>query len=180
MEYKEAFELVNSKIKTQNLVKHCLAVESCMRELANHFSENVEQWGLAGLLHDLDYEETKDNFALHGIRTVELLEGKVDSSILYAIKAHPGHVEPKSKMDIALYALDPLTGLIVASCLMHPDKKLASLDKDFILRRFNERRFAAGANRDQIMRCERLGISLDQFIDLALKGMQKIHSELGL
>ncbi len=180
MERTEALNLVNSKIKTKNLVKHCLAAEAGMKELANYFKEDTETWGLTGLLHDLDYEETKDDFPRHGIRTVEMLEGKVGEEILYAIKSHPGHVPPKSKLDIALYALDPLTGLIVASCLMHPEKKLEYLDKDFILRRFKENRFAAGANREQIKSCERLGLSLEDFIDLALKGMQKIHEELGL
>lgn len=180
MTREEALDLVNSKIKTKNLIKHLLAVESGMKELARYFKEDEEIWGLAGLLHDLDYEETKDDFPSHGIRTVEMLEGKVEESILYAIKAHPGHVEPKSKLDIALYALDPVTGLIVAACLMHPEKKLKCLDKDFILRRFYEKRFAAGANREQIMSCEKLGISLEVFIDTVLNSMQKIHKELGL
>ena len=180
MEREEALNLVNSEIKTKNLVKHCLAVEAGMKELANYFKEDEDIWGLTGLLHDLDYEETKNDFPRHGIRTVEMLEGKVGEEILYAIKSHPGHMPPKSKLDIALYALDPLTGLIVAACLMHPEKKLEYLDKNFILRRFKENRFAAGANREQIKSCERLGLSLEDFIDLALKGMQKVHEELGL
>ncbi len=180
MKREDALSLVNSEIKTQNLVKHCLAVESGMRELASYFKEDENIWGLAGLLHDLDYEETKDDFQKHGIRTAEMLEGKIDEKILYAIKSHPGHVPQKSKLDIALYTVDPLTGLIIAACLMHPDKKLESLDKDFIIHRFKEKRFAAGANREQIESCERLGLSIEDFIDLVLKGMQKIHKELGL
>ena len=180
MKREEALKLVNSNIRTKNLVKHCLAVESSMRELAHYFKEDEEIWGLAGLLHDLDYEETKDDFPRHGIRTAEMLEGKVDERILYAIKSHPGHIPLKSKLDIALYSVDPLTGLIVAACLMHSDKKLEYIDKDFILHRFKENRFAAGANREQIKSCERLGLSLLDFIDLVLRGMQKIHKELGL
>jgi putative nucleotidyltransferase with HDIG domain len=180
MNREEAVALVTSTIKTNNLVKHCLAVEAAMQELARHFKENEETWGLAGLLHDLDYEETKNNFASHGLRTAEMLKGKVDESILYAIKAHPGHVEAKSKMDMALYATDPLTGLIVAACLMHPEKKLEYIDNDFVLRRFREKRFAAGANREQIESCDKMGISLEDFIGLVLKGMQGVHKELGL
>lgn len=180
MEREEALELVKSKIKNQNLVKHCLAVEAGMIELARHFGEDEKLWGLTGLLHDLDYEETKDDFPNHGIKTTEMLEGKVVAEIIYAIKAHPGHVAAKSKLDISLYAIDPLTGLIVAACLMHPDKKLSSLDSEFILRRFKEKRFAAGANREQIMTCEKLGLQLDEFITIVLKAMQNIHKELGL
>lgn len=178
--HEEALELVNSKIKTNNLIKHSLAVEASMRELAFYLKEDEEIWGLAGLLHDLDYEETKDDFPRHGFRTVEMLEGKVDERILYTIKAHTGHVEAKSKMDVALYAIDPLTGLIVAACLMHPEKKLECLDEKFVLRRFKEKRFAVGASREQIMSCEKLGLLLENFIAIVLKGMQKIHSELGL
>lgn len=180
MEREEALWLVNSNIKTSNLIKHSLAVESGMKELANYFKEDEEIWGLAGLLHDLDYEETKEDFGFHGLKTVEMLQGKVNDDILYAIKVHSRKAEPKSNLDIALYAIDHLTGLIVAACLMHPDKRLECLDVDFILRRFKEKRFAVGANRDQIMSCERMGIGLEKFIDLVLKGMQKKHTELGL
>ncbi len=180
MTREQAFELVNKEIKTKNLIKHCLAVESSMRRLARHFEEDEELWGLAGLLHDLDYEKTKDDFPKHGITTAEMLESKVDEKIIYAIKAHPGHVEPKSRLDIALYAVDPLTGLVVAAALMHPDKKLLSIDTDFVMRRFKEKKFAAGANREQINACEKIGLSLKDFISLVLSSIQEIHESLGL
>jgi hypothetical protein len=151
-----------------------------MRGLARYFNKDEQSWGLAGLLHDLDYEETKNDSSKHGLITSEILEGKVSEEIIYAIKAHSGLLEPKSKMDIALYAVDALTGLIVASCLVHPKRSLIYLDKDFILRRFKEKRFAEGADREQIKTCSRLGLSLDEFIDLVLKEMQKIHLDLGL
>ena len=176
----EALELVKSKIKNDRLVKHSLAVEAAMRRLAKHFNEDENSWGLAGLLHDLDYESTKDDFSKHGLTTAEMLEGKVDEDIIYAIKAHPGHVEAKSKMDIALYAIDPLTGLIVAACLMHPKKDLTYLDPGFVMRRFKEKGFARGADRDQIKVCERLNIPLEEFVSLVLEAMQGIHTELGL
>jgi putative nucleotidyltransferase with HDIG domain len=176
----EALELVKSEIKNDRLVKHCLAVEAAMRRLAKHFNEDEERWGLAGLLHDLDYETTADDFSKHGLTTAEMLEGKVDEDIIYAIKAHPGHVEAKSKMDISLYAIDPLTGLIVAACLMHPEKDLTYLDAGFVMRRFKEKSFARGADRDQIKVCERLNISLEEFVSLVLEAMQGIHTELGL
>lgn len=180
MKREDAIILVNEKIQTKNLIKHCIAVEFGMREVAKHFGEDEELWGLTGLLHDLDYEETKDDFPNHGLKTSEMLQGKLPEDALYAIKAHAGKVPNKSKLDYALFAIDPLTGLIVAACLMHPDKKLHSLNNEFISRRFEEKRFAAGANREQIKECEKIGISLDKFIELTLSGMQKVHIDLGL
>lgn len=180
MERESAILLLNEKIQTKNLIKHCLAVEAGMKEVAKHFGEDEELWGITGLLHDLDYEDTKNNFEKHGIISAEILQTQLPESALYAIKGHAGKVSLKSNMDYALYAIDPLTGLIVASALMHPDKKLQFLNSEFILRRFDEKRFAAGANREQIKECEKLGLPLEKFIELTLTGMQKISKELEL
>jgi putative nucleotidyltransferase with HDIG domain len=177
----EALQLVRSHVKNKNLVKHMLATEAVMRRLARHFGEDEELWALAGLLHDLDYDQTVDDFARHGLVTAEILEGlDVDSRIIGAIKAHPGHQEARSSLDKALYAVDPLTGLIVAATLMHPSKKLAEVDVDFVLHRYKEKRFAAGANREQIASCEDLNLDLETFVGLALEGMQSIDEQLGL
>lgn len=181
MNREEALELVKSYVKNKNLVKHMLATEACMRELAKHLGEDEELWGLTGLLHDLDYDRTLNDFSRHGFLSAEILKEKgIDERILHSIKAHPGHIERESKLDKALYAIDPLTGLIVASALMHPDKKLESLDREFVLRRFKEKRFAAGANREQIKTCTELGLSLEEFIEISLRGMERIAEELGL
>lgn len=181
MNREQALTLLKQKLKNKNLFKHCLAAEACLKELAHHFGENENIWSIAGLLHDIDYEETFNDPAHHGLIGAELLEKEgLSSDIIYAIKVHAGHFTPKSKLDWALFATDPLTGLIVASALMHPDKKLQSLDTEFILRRFKEKRFAAGANREQISTCKNLGLELEQFIGICLEGMKKISSELGL
>ncbi len=181
MERQEALDLVKLKLDNKNLTKHSLAVEACMRELAQKFGENQNAWGLAGLLHDLDYEETKDDFSKHGFITAEILEGKgVNEEIIEAIKAHPGHIERKTKMAKALYAVDPLTGLIVAAALMHPQKKLEAVNTEFILNRFKEKSFARGANREQIKSCMELGLSLEEFITISLEAMCKISNEIGL
>lgn len=180
MTHEEGLALVKATVANQNLVKHMLATEACMRRLAMHFGEDVERWGLAGLLHDLDYDRTAKDFPRHGLVTAELLAGKVDDAIIYAIKAHPGHVPAVSKMDQALYAVDPITGLIVASALMAPGKKLAAVDREFVLRRFKEKKFAAGANREQIASCSMLGLSLEDFTQMALEAMQGIAVDLGL
>lgn len=181
MQREEALNLVKSKVKNKNLIKHMIATEACMAGLASHFGEDADLWSLAGLLHDLDYDETVSNPGEHGKLALELLKPyNLDSRLLYAISAHPGHYPAKSRLDSALYSVDPLTGLIVAACLIHPDKKLSSLDTDFILRRFKEKRFAAGADRDQIMKCQDLGLSLEEFITICLKAIQSVSVQLEL
>jgi len=181
MNREEALALLKKKVKTKNLVKHMIATEACMRKLALHFGEPAEKWALAGLLHDLDYDDTKDDFARHGLVSAQYLEELgVDKEIVEAIRAHPGHTEPKERIEIALYAVDPLTGLIVASALMHPEKKLSALTTDFVMRRFKEKRFAAGANREQIKWCEKLGLDLEDFIGLCIDAMKEVADELGL
>ncbi len=181
MTREEAYELAKSKFTNRNLFKHVLAVEAVMRGLARHFGEDEERWGLAGLLHDLDYEETKDTPERHTLVTEQILrERGIDEDIIHAIKAHNNQAPRQSLMDKAMYASDPVTGLIVAAALMHPSKRLAEVDVPFLLRRFKEKRFAAGANRDQIRSCEEFGLSLEEFLGIALKSMQEISEELGL
>lgn len=180
MERAKAFELVKQKVKTKNLIKHMLATEAVMKALATRLGEDGGQWGLAGLLHDLDYDLTVKEPERHARQTAEWMEGQLDPKILHAIVAHPGHVERESSMAKALYAVDPLTGLIVACALIHPDKKLASIDTDFVLNRFGEKRFAAGADREQIKTCSELGLSLEEFVTIGLKSMQGIAGDIGL
>lgn len=181
MTREEALSLVQSKVKGKNLIKHMLAVEAIMKRMAQHFNEDVEMWELTGILHDLDYDETVNNFDQHSLLTCEWLKGyNLDERILYAIKSHPKKVEPKSKMDWTLFAADPLSGLIVAAALMHPTKKLKNVTVEFVLNRFKEKRFAAGANREDIKTCEQIGLSLEDFVKLALEGMQSIDGDLGL
>jgi putative nucleotidyltransferase with HDIG domain len=181
MDRDEALQLVRSHVNNKNLIKHMLATEAVMRRLARHFGEDEALWGLTGLLHDLDYDQTADDFPRHGLVTAEILEEMgMDTRIIDAIKAHPGHQEARTLMDRALYAVDPLTGLIVAATLMHPSKKLAQVDVPFVLKRFKEKRFAAGANREQIGSCQRLDLDLETFVELALEGMQSVDEELGL
>ena len=153
-----------------------------MRALARREGADEEVWGLTGLLHDLDYEETKEDFPRHTYITRELLEaeGGVTEEMLNAIHAHAGFVPRDTAIDKAIYCGDPVTGFIVACALMHPDKKITSLDTEFMLRRFKEKRFAAGADRDQMQACTELGLELDEFLLLARDAMASISGELGL
>lgn len=181
MTREEAIKLLEKHVPNKNLRKHMFATEAVMKRLAGEFGEDEEMWGLAGLLHDLDYDQTVKDFSKHGLITAEML-AKTDLSeaVIHAIKSHPGHFPRESRLDQALYAVDPVTGLIVAAALMHPSKKLKHVDVDFILRRFKEKRFAAGADRDQISSCETFGFPLDRFIALSLEAMQDIDQVLGL
>ena len=177
----EARGLVTEHLENKNLVKHVLAVESIMRALAERYGEDIEVWGLAGLLHDIDYEETKDAPERHGYRSLEILQGvDLPEEVRGAILAHAGHTERLSDIDRAIYCSDPVTGLIVASALMHPTKSLGGMDAGFVGKRFKEKRFAAGANREAIASCRELGLELHEFLELSLDAMRSISDDLGL
>lgn len=183
MNRQEALQLLKEYLKTKNLVKHCLAVEVVMRRLARHLGEDEELWGLAGLLHDIDYDMTKDNPEQHSIKGAEILaERGLPDELVYAVKVHNEmHGLPrKSRLDKALYATDPLTGLIVAAALIRPEKKLAAVDVPFLQKKFGEKAFARGANREQIQSCSELGLTLEEFLGLGLEAMQEIAGEMGL
>ena len=181
MKRNEAFELVKKYLKNKNLVKHSLSVEACMRALAEKLGEDVEKWGLAGILHDIDYEMTEKDPEKHTVEAVKILkEFNVGSDIIYAIQAHAGIVPCKSKMDWAIFSIDPLTGLIIAATLMHPNKKLEDVDLGFIQRRYKEKSFARGAKREDIEQIANIDMELDEFISICLKAMQGISKELGL
>jgi putative nucleotidyltransferase with HDIG domain len=177
----EAVTLVNEHLTKKNLVKHVLAVEAIMRALARRFEEDETVWGLTGLLHDLDYEQTSDAPERHGYITVEILGAyDVPDEVRRAVLAHAGHVDRTSLLDKAIYCVDPVTGLIVASALMHPTKSLAGVDGPFVGKRFKEKRFAAGASREAISGCRELCLELHEFIEISLDAMQSISRELGL
>jgi len=183
MDREKLFKELKKRVKNKNLIKHMLATEAVMRALAERLGEDVEKWGIVGLLHDIDYEETKDRPEEHSLIGAEILENMgLPEDIIYAVKVHnPIHNLPRnSKLDKALYAVDPLTGLIVACALITPEKRLSKIDTAFVLRRFKEKAFAKGANREQIKTCSELDLSLEEFIDIALSAMQGISGQLGL
>ena len=183
MEREEALGLVKQEVKNKNLIKHMLAVEAVMRRLAAELGQDEELWALAGLLHDLDYDKTVDRPEQHGLLGAEILEEMgLPEELVRAVKAHNPAlgVARESLMDKALFAADPVTGLLVAAALVHPQKKLAAVDLDFVLNRFKEKSFARGANREQIESCSELDLSLEQFLALSLEAMQAAAADLGL
>ncbi len=179
----EAIAAVKANVKNKNLVKHMVAAEVCMKALAQRLSADEESWGMAGLLHDIDYDSVGMDPARHSMVGAEMLsEMGVSDDITYAVKVHnEAHGLPRvSMMDKALHAVDPLTGLIVAAALIHPAKRLAAIDTDFVMNRYGERHFAKGASREQIARCSELGLELRDFIGVCLGAMQAAAAELGL
>jgi putative nucleotidyltransferase with HDIG domain len=184
MEREEALKFLKENLKNQNLIKHSLAVEVGMRALAKYFSEDEEKWGLAGLLHDIDYEKTQGNPDLHSKLGAETLrELGIEEEICEAVLTHnEAHgVKPKTKMAKALYCLDPLTGLIVAATLVLPSKKIEDLKVENVLKRFKEKAFARGAKRETIQKCEEyLSLNLEKFVEIVLGAMKKISDQLEL
>ena len=182
MERQEAYELACGRIPGANLVNHCVATEIIMEALARHFGlaeEDVKRWALAGLLHDLDYAETAEDFERHGVVSAELLAGRIDDEMLHAIMAHADKAPRESLMDRALYAADPTTGFIVAAALVRPDKALSAVEVRSLLKRWKEKAFARGANREQMATCEDLGMTREEFLSLALSAMQARAHEIG-
>ncbi|PPD58987.1 HD domain-containing protein [Dehalogenimonas etheniformans] len=182
MEREQALAAVKEKISNPNLIKHMLATEAVMRALAERFGQVIDEWGLAGLLHDIDLDECKGDMSVHGRLSAEMArEMDVSDEVCHAILCHGLLGEPCiSLMDKALYCADPVTGLITAGALIRPEKKLSVVEAKSILKRFKEKSFAAGANREQIAKCSEIGLTLEEFITLSLKAMQGISDDLGL
>ena len=183
MTRKEALDSIKANVENENLVKHMLATEAIMRALARRFGEDEEEWGFTGLLHDIDVELTEGDMSSHSKLGADLArELGASEAMAHAILCHnPAHGIPQeTKLDKALFCVDPLTGLIIAAALVRPGKKLAGLEAKSVKKRFKEKSFAAGADREQISRCSQIGLELDQFIELGLEAMKGIAADLGL
>ncbi len=193
----EAIELLHDNMQSVNLRRHCYAVEVVMRALAKRLGGDednsadakamADKWGIVGLLHDGDYEKTKETPEKHTILMHEWLKaaGETDEEILNAILSHnyvhTKQNRPNNNLEWALYCCDELTGLIVAVTLVRPDRKLASVTVESIMKKWDQKNFAAGVHREQIKECEaRLGIPLQEFIEIALSVMQNISENLTL
>ena len=179
----QALDLVRENIGKQNMINHCLASEAVLRSLARRLGEDEEKWGLAGLLHDLDVERQTD-MATHTHETVSILtERGVDPEIIEAIRLHNemAHADRRSTLfQHGLAAGETITGLVVATALVYPDKKLASVKPKSVRKRYKEKAFARGANREIIAECSHLGLEVNEFCDLALAAMQEIADQIGL
>ena len=184
MDREQALGLIKGRVKNENLVSHMVAAEAIMGALARRLGGDEEKWRLAGLLHDLDVEETAERMEVHGALTVQWLReaGLDDEEVLQAILAHnPANGSSvTSFMDRALFACDCLTGLVTAAALIRPEKKLAPVELKSLKKRFKEPSFAKGARREDIMTCSDLGLELEEFLAIGLGAMKEAADELGL
>jgi predicted hydrolase (HD superfamily) len=180
----QALQLVNEWTANKNLVKHMLAVEAQMRALAVHFEEDPDQWGLAGLIHDADYDKWPTEHPkklLSWLKEDNHPDWLHDAVMTHAWKYNGLDKEPKTKLEWALYTCDELSGFIIAIALTRPDKKLSSVTLESIKKKWKQKGFAAGVHREQIELCEeKLNIPLNEFIEICLKSLQGISKELGL
>jgi putative nucleotidyltransferase with HDIG domain len=184
MERQQAIKLLHQYIKSPNMLNHCYASEAVMMALAKRLGKDEEKWGLAGLLHDLDVELVKGDMHIHGKETTRILTEKgVDPEIVDAIRMHneTSACEKRSKeFQHALAAGETITGMIVATTLVYPDKKIASVQSKSVIKRMKETKFAASVRRENIMECELIGIPLPDFAELSLNAMKNINDKIGL
>ncbi|MGD9143889.1 MAG: HDIG domain-containing protein [Dehalococcoidia bacterium] len=183
MDRAEALESIRENVENENLIKHMLATEAIMIDLARRFGEDEAEWGLAGLLHDIDVELTEGDMTTHSKLGADIARDlgaseSIASAILVHNETHGIH--PRTMMEKSLYCADPLTGLITAAVLVRPDKKIASLEPKSVRKRFKEKSFAAGASREQIAKCSEIDLELDEFIAIGVTAMQGIAADLGL
>ncbi len=179
----DVLDSIQANVENENLINHMLATEAIMRALARRLGQDEEEWGLTGLLHDIDVELTENDMHSHSQLGADIAQElgateEMARAILCHNESHGIHCE--TLLDKALFCADPLAGLIVATALVRPNKKLAGVKASSVMKRFGEKRFAAGANREQIATCSEIGFELDDFIALGLEAMQGIADELGL
>jgi predicted hydrolase (HD superfamily) len=179
----EAVQILQNNILSENMRKHCYASEAVLRALARRLGRNEDEWGIAGLLHDVDVEITHADPFTHGPYAEKLLKGKVTDEMLDAIVMHNEVATGKERtteFQHALAAGETITGLITATTLVYPDKKVASVKPKSVTKRMNQKAFAASVKRENIMECEKIGIPLEEFAELSVAAMQKINKILGL
>ncbi|HAH31383.1 MAG TPA: hydrolase [Elusimicrobia bacterium] len=184
MERETALELLKKHVKNENLVKHCLASEAVMRALAVRLGGDAEMWGLAGLLHDIDVELTVGDLKKHTLEAEKILkEYGIVPEIIEAVKMHNEVAHGKTRAEIfhkALAAGETITGLITATALVYPDKKLSSVKTSSVVKRMKDKRFAASVDRSVIMECEQIGVPLEEFSTLSIEAMRSVAQELGM
>ena len=183
MNRNEAYSVLTEFTKKNGLIKHALAVEGVMREYAKKFGEDADVWGIVGLLHDFDYERYPDAKD-HPFKGAEILRQKgIPEQWVEAILGHADYsgVERKSLMAKTLFAVDELTGFIVAVTLVRPTKKIEEVGVKSVKKKMKDKAFAASVRREDIIRgAEELGVPIDEHIEFVLNAMKKISDSLGL
>ena len=178
-----ALKLLNDNIQNTNMIKHCLASEAVLKAIALKLGMNTDEWGMAGLLHDIDVEITHADPAKHGLFAANMLDGLISTEAIDAIVMHNEMATGKERNTVFQHALaagETITGLIMATAMVYPDKRLASVKTKSITKRMKEKAFAASVKRENILECELIGIPINDFAEMTLVAMQEISDELGL
>ena len=182
MDRREAIELLKRYVKNDRLIKHCIAVGAIMKELARELGEDEEKWEIIGILHDIDYEIVEGDMKKHGIVGSKILkEHGVDGEICEIVKRH-NHMlfgDYEKPVEIALQSADALSGLIIA-CALVKGGKITEVTPKTVKKKFKEKSFAAGCDRNRIRMIERLGIDLPKLYEIAIRGLVNVRDELGL
>jgi len=176
----EILDSIHGNVQDKNTIKHMLATEAIMRALARKLGEDEEEWGITGLIHDIDMELVEGDMSSHSKLGADIAqELGASETIAHAILCHnEAHGIPReTKLDKALFCADPLSGLITAAALVRPDK-LSGLTTKSVMKRFREKSFAAGVNREQVAQCQEIGLELEEFIGLGIEAMKEIASDL--
>mgnify|MGYP003592627399 FL=1 len=179
----EALQVLRQYNKSDALIRHAYAVEGVMRHFAEKFGEDAGYWGLVGLLHDVDYEQWPEEHLKVAPRL--LAEAGFGEDVIHAVLAHGWglcvDVKPEKKMEIVLYTIDELTGLITAAAYMRPSRSVMDMEVSSVKKKFKDKGFAAGVNREVILGgCEMLGMTLEEVIQSSIEGMRRVHEALGL
>lgn len=184
MNREQALELLKRHVKNENIIRHCLASEAVMRALAARLGVDADLWGVAGLIHDVDVELTAGDPARHTLEAEKILrEHNYAEAVVDAVKMHNEAASMKKREVLfhkALAAGETLTGLITATALVYPDRKLTSVKVSSVVKRMKDKRFAASVDRGAIMECEQIGLPLAEFVELGLNAMRGISGQLGL
>lgn len=179
----EAISLLKQHVTSENMLKHSYASEVVLRAVANKLDKDENEWGIAGLLHDIDVEITHADPLTHGPYSEKLLKGKISDEAIDAIAMHNELATGKERSEVFQHALaagETITGLIIATTLVYPDKKIASVKTKSITKRMKQKAFAASVKRENILECEKIGIPLNEFAELSLNAMKTINTVLGL
>ncbi len=184
MTREEALALLGQHIRNERMIAHSLASEAVMRALARRLGRDEEKWALAGLLHDLDVEICNADLDVHGLEAERILaERGLDADIVDAIRMHNEKAAGQTRcteFQHALAAGETITGLILATAMVTLDRKIASVKAKSVVKRMKEKAFAASVSRENIRECEKIGIPLEEFVELSLQAMGEIGDRLGL
>jgi hypothetical protein len=178
----DAITMLQEQGQEEAMVNHALESEAIMRGVADKLGRDVELWGLVGLLHDVDYEQTRDDPASHGLVGAQMLEGKLPDEAIRAIKAHNGEENgnpPQDELDFALRASESLTGLIHANALVRPGG-MDGMKPKSLKKKMKEKAFAANVRRESIQECERFGLDLGEFFAVGIEAVSGVADQVGL